>query len=507
MSKAILSLFEEYQKARLKFVQSITELSSRPQNMLPLTSSGALSLLKPLLTDPVQIIQQSAALAIGKLANYSLEIAESIMQNEIISSISYSISSQNRFYKKAACYVIKAVASHNAQLANYVVSCGVLEPLIKTLEEFDPSVKESAAWALGYIARHNAELATQVADAGAVSSLVICLQESEVSLKIVAAQTLSNIAMHNEKLASLVSQEGLRFYAIYISYSDMSLKRNICLLLGNIAKHSNELAVQLVHSFSDLKILISCLLMPDKLLKKNAAFCICEIVNKNEENALKLIEEGVLGALAIYIDKVTDESRLYGIIALGYIGGHAEMLSEAILNINIAEKFKLIMDTETSDYVLAAVCFALGQLGKHAPKHANNIAKVGILISILKAYLREDASEDLKLKAKRALKKIITNLTILRYLEPLLPITDKRIMKYIMKEFISKIPNDSEYKKEFAKRNGLMELKKCRDRMDDTLSAEIMKFIEQNWGTDAARIYSKDYKKYIENELDKLIGD
>ena len=75
MSKAILQPFEEYQKARLTFVQSIADLATRPQNIIALHSAGVMALLRPLLLDSVQTIQQSAALAIGRLANYSEEIA------------------------------------------------------------------------------------------------------------------------------------------------------------------------------------------------------------------------------------------------------------------------------------------------------------------------------------------------------------------------------------------------------------------------------------------------
>ena len=42
---------------------------------------GVMSLLRPLLLDNVPSIQQSAALALGRLANYSDELAEAVVQN------------------------------------------------------------------------------------------------------------------------------------------------------------------------------------------------------------------------------------------------------------------------------------------------------------------------------------------------------------------------------------------------------------------------------------------
>ena len=62
MATPVLHCFEEYQKARISFVQTIAELSTHPQNVEALYSAGVMSLLKPLLLDVVPSIQQSAAL-------------------------------------------------------------------------------------------------------------------------------------------------------------------------------------------------------------------------------------------------------------------------------------------------------------------------------------------------------------------------------------------------------------------------------------------------------------
>jgi hypothetical protein len=175
-------------------------------------------------------IQQSAALAIGRLANYSDDLAEAVVQNEILPQLVslklvwawqycssttctwpvalqacvlkhliipewasrsvmmstngaacserinhlpflvhsqvYSLAEQNRFYKKAAGYCLRAVAKHSPELAQAVIDSGALDSLVTCLEEFDPGVKEAATWCLGYIAGHNTELAQQVVDAG-----------------------------------------------------------------------------------------------------------------------------------------------------------------------------------------------------------------------------------------------------------------------------------------------------------------------------------------------------
>lgn len=58
-----------------------------------------MALLRPLLLDNVPSIQQSAALALGRLANYSDELAEAVVSNEILPQLVYSLSEQNVSFK------------------------------------------------------------------------------------------------------------------------------------------------------------------------------------------------------------------------------------------------------------------------------------------------------------------------------------------------------------------------------------------------------------------------
>lgn len=79
--------------------------------------SGVMSLLRPLLLDIVPSVQQTAALALGRLANYSDDLAEAVVKGDILPQLVYSLAEQNRFYKKAAAFVLRAVAKHSPPLA------------------------------------------------------------------------------------------------------------------------------------------------------------------------------------------------------------------------------------------------------------------------------------------------------------------------------------------------------------------------------------------------------
>lgn len=56
---------------------------------------GVMSLLRPLLLDIVPTIQQTAALALGRLANYNDDLAEAVVKGDILPQLVYSLAEQN----------------------------------------------------------------------------------------------------------------------------------------------------------------------------------------------------------------------------------------------------------------------------------------------------------------------------------------------------------------------------------------------------------------------------
>ena len=502
-NRSILLPFQAYEKARATFAKSIADLAQRSENVMVLNTAGVMSLLRPLLIDPVQSIQTSAALAIGRLANFSEAIAESVVQNDIISQLIYSLSNQNRFYKKSSCYVLRAVAKHSAQLADDIVRSGALPPLMYNLSDLDYQVKEAAAWAIGYIAKHNAELATQVVQVGAIEKLLICLQEPEVTLKRAAVQTLSFISDHSEELAKNIAESGIDIISHYLNFNDTQLRRNICLLLGNIAKHSVDLSLIVWNSLPDPRILLGSLMDPDAHIKRNAAFCICEIVNKGQQNAQKFVEIYGLGVLVDFIGNVKGEPRRYGINAIGFISAHDEKLAEAAIDANAIMYLKDALETEISPEIKGAACYALGQIGKHAPKHAGKVAEQQVLALILHNVLYTNEGDDLNKKARNALQKIILNCRDLKALEPLIKISPPDILCSILEQYRKYLKDDNEFKRDFIC-EGLRYLQeiKCKKDCPKEVSDAIDK-INQFFPQEAINMYSPLYGEKLISDWEK----
>merc|ERR1712094_54260 len=227
------------------------------------------------------------------------------------------------------------------------------------------SVKEASAWALGYIARHTNELAQTVVDAGAVSLL-----------------------------------------AKDISHIDAPLKRQVCSCLSQIAKHSVDLAEVVVEAEIFPRILM-CLKDVDEYVRKNAATCIREIARHTPDLAKLIVNAGGVAAMVDYVTEARGNNRLPGIMTLGYIAAFSETLALAVVVSKGIPPLKDALINEPEDHLKAASAWSLGQIGRHSPDHAKALADANALPKLLAVYLHEASSEDLKTKAKRALKSVI----------------------------------------------------------------------------------------------------
>lgn len=502
-SRAVLQVFEDYQASRTKFVQTIAELAQRPQNIDALQNAGVMQLLRPLLLDTVPSIQQSAALALGRLANYSQELAEAVVMNDVLPQLVYSLSEQNRYYKKAAAFVLRSVSKHSPELAQAVVDAGALCALVECLNEFEPSVKEGSAWALAYIARHNEQLAQSVVDAGAIKQLVLCLQEPELPLKRISASALSEIAKHTQTLAqSIVDNGTITYLAALIQHPDTKLKRQVCSALAQIAKHSTDLAEVIVEAEIFPKILTR-LKDTDMVVRKNAATLIREISKHTPELARLIVNASGDSVLIEFITECSGNIRLPGIMALGYIGAFSDTLALAIIVHQGILPLKDALVNETEDYIRAAAAWSLGQIGRHTPDHSKALAQADIFRKLIDVYMDDCSSDDLKTKAQRALKATLQKCTHLSALEPLLHNTPAKISKYVVQQFAKVLPNDPKARKSFVQSGGLQRIQeiKCDEENSAGLEEYILT-INNCFPPELVQYYSPNYSNELLKKLD-----
>uniref|UniRef100_A0A3B4CS17 Sperm-associated antigen 6 n=1 Tax=Pygocentrus nattereri TaxID=42514 RepID=A0A3B4CS17_PYGNA len=498
--RQVLQVFEQYQKARTQFVQTVAELATRPQNVETLQNAGVMSLLRPLLLDTVPTIQQTAALALGRLANYNDDLAEAVVKADILPQLVYSLAEQNRFYKKAAAFVLRAVAKHSAELAQAVVDCGALDALVISLEEFDPGVKEAAAWALGYIARHNGQLAQAVVDSGAVPLLVLCIQEPEIAVKRIAASTLSDIAKHSPELAQTVVDTGAIAHLAQMTLNpDAKLKvRETAfhvMSLGQISKHSVDLAEMVVEAEIFPAVLAS-LKDPDEYVRKNVTTLMREITKHTPELSQMIVNAGGVAAVIDYLGDSRGNVRLPGIMMLGYVAAHSENLAMAVVVSKGVPQLAICLVEEPEDHIKAATAWAFGQIGRHTPEHARAVAAANVLPKLLNLYLDTQSSEDLQVKAKKALKSVLQKCTYLPALEPLLYEAPSNILKHVICQFSKVLPHDSKARRLFVTSGGLKKVQEIKAEPGSALQ-EYINAINNCYPEEIVRYYSPGYSEAL----------
>ncbi|KYQ54676.1 Sperm-associated antigen 6 [Trachymyrmex zeteki] len=452
-------VFDQYQKARLLFVQSIADLSSKSNNIDCLEAAGAIDLLRPLLVDTIPSIQHLAAIALGKLANHNPRLAHAIIRKDVLSHLLQHIGKQNKFYKKAVLFILRAIAKHSPELALIVVHNDGLQTIVKCLEDFDPGIKEAAAWALGYIARHNKDLAQATVDANAIPLLVLCLQEPELYIKQIGASAISDISKHSTELAQTVVDAGAIFFLA------KTLQANVDAKVKLYIKHLIEILTLEYNYLAQL-----------------------------------VVNSGGIAALIELIGISKSATRLPAIMTLGYIAGHSDQLAVAIIRSEASNsslnqgivQLAVVLQEETDDHILAVTVWAIGQIGKYTPEHAKAVAIANLLSKLVELYNDPISSEDLKAKCYTALKQILQKCMYIEALESLLHDVPPIILKDVLGQFSKILPNDTRARKLFVTSGGLRKIQEIQAEPGTTLS-EYITIINCCFPEEIVRYYSPGY--------------
>ena len=169
----------------------------------------------------------------------------------------------------------------------------------------------------------------------------------------------------------------------------------------------------------------------DVYVRKNAATCIREIARQTPELAKLIVNAGGAAAIVDYISESKGNSRLPGIMTLGYISAFDESLAMGVIVSKGIAPLKDALINEPEDHIKAASAWSLGQIGRHSADHSRALAESDVPARLLAVYM-EAQSEDLKTKAKRALKSIVQMCSYLSALEPLLQTAPPNVLKYVV---------------------------------------------------------------------------
>lgn len=423
--KIVKGHFERFAQARLQFVRSIADCAERAEFLEALLTEDVFGALRPMLHDNVVTVQSTAALALGRVANFSPELAAELVRHGVLADIVGTMSSEGGAHPahlKAGAFVLRCVGKHTAELARACIEAGCVAGLVACLEQLDVSVREAAAGALSAVACHDVATASAVADSGAVPLLCAALQEPEPSLKRAACAALGEIASHEERLARLVVTAGaLPFITPMLRHAEAKVRRAAAVTLGCVVRHASSLAEAAVDARC-LPAVMVCLQDSDSGVRRSSASLLRDIVKHGAELARLAASSGALPSLSEYsTTRATGSDRLPASMAVGFIASFGADLAQAAVDVGSVPALREALLEDREPHLKAAAVWALGQVGKHGPGHANALAKADVL-RVLLEHAQDDSAgvEDLAEKSKRCLRAVLAHCSHIPALQALL---------------------------------------------------------------------------------------
>jgi len=123
----------------------------------------------------------------------------------------------------------------------------------------------------------------------------------------------------------------------------------------------------------------------------------------------------------------TDGFGCAGIMALGYLASFSPELSMAVISSNALPPLVDALEHEPEDHLKGASAWSLGQIGKHTPVHAKEVALVGTMLHLVLCVKAKGSSADLQKKCELSIKIIVNRLDYSPALDSLLNVSDQYI--------------------------------------------------------------------------------
>ena len=419
--------------------------------------------MNPLLKDPVPSIQQSAAIALGRLVSHSARVSDSVCRDDFLDILTQQLKLESKHYKKAAAFVLRSLAKHGEKQAAAIAESGAVPLLVECLSDSDLSVRESSIWAIGYVARHSATLAQAVVDCGTVPILVAIYKESELTLRRIAVSALSDIAKHSDALCKLILDSGIIDQLILdMEHSDVGLKRQVTACLSHLAKHSEHSAATLVkHGIISKAILV--LKDANENVSKNACTIIRDVCRHTESLAKQVIAAGGIAGLVEYLDDIpSGVNRTPALAGLGNIASSSDTLALAVISGGLVPSLASSLLDESEESVRGVTAWLLGQIGKHSPEHARALLDAETLRKLLAVFIHPSSSDDLRDKCEASFKRIVRNVVEVTKLEPLISDTPPRLLTPVVRQLSKILAKSSEGRKQFVQSGCLQRLQRVR---------------------------------------------
>lgn len=550
MSRAVIQPFEEYQRSRIIFVQTVAALAGGKdnRNVELLKRLDAIRLLGPLLTDPVISIKQYAALAIGTLAGADEEIATQVVKDDnghILKLILKSLETSNRFYKKTACRLLGKLSKWKSLASEVVKETpneeNVLKFLVGCLEDCDGEVKQFAANALQKICMNGPDLASAVVQNGAVEPLSLCLQEPDIKLKRQAVLTISSIVKHSRDLATTVSDKNdtLSIILHYLQTKDTMLRRQVLLCLSYIAQNSPDKAIQIISTLNN-QILEENIggiekmggvyaalgqtpvetKAADPICQQNALTLLYNIAIHGQSPATQVSAKIKCETLIKFLEQNKGTTRNAGLQLLATLVKNSKEQAQQIIRLQGHKVIALCL-CESKPSTIFHACEAIEHMASIQEQDivnklvenleigvGENVRYYNIPYILLELTLNKNAERKLSEQAKSALMNIIHNNTNLDALKQLLDrpnyegVDDVKygeILGEIVRKIHDLLSEFKNYKKKLIEDKTLKKLIKLKSTYRNL--EEDLKSFSEHYSPEIMNYYSDEYEQKIKEQV------
>ncbi|KAI9175852.1 hypothetical protein H9P43_006216 [Blastocladiella emersonii ATCC 22665] len=439
------------------------------------------------LDSPNRFYKKSAAFVLRAVARHSPELAAHVVDAHAVDALGACLQDFDPGVKESAAWALGYIAKHTTELAQSIVDAGLVPSLVMCLQEPEVSLRRIAASALSDLSKHSAQLAQAVVDAGSIPPLVALIGSNDAKLKRQAVCALSQVARHSVDLAEAVVDADI-FPRILLHFRDMdgAVRRQAAVLMCELAKHAPDLAQLLVNAGAVTALVDYLGEARGAVARVPAIMALGYVAAFSETLALAVVvAQGIPALMEVLSTEAEPTVKAACAWTLGQIGRHSPDHAKALAAHAVLPKLLALLTqpsnagaqsasppgsagsggraSSASPSKQRAAMMNMGGSGNgHAIDQTDDSVGAttsgstghggGAMVGADAAAAEyTDATADMKLKAKRALKAILEKTLALDALDPLVKLrTPPNILKHVLAQLAKILPNDVASRRRFV---------------------------------------------------------
>jgi 3-methyladenine DNA glycosylase AlkD len=240
-------------------------------------------------------VKESAAWAIGYIAQHTPDLAQSVVDAGAVPLLVLCIQEPEITLKRISASAISDICKHSPELAQAIVDAGAVAYLAPLILHPDSKLKRQVCSALSHIAKHSVDLAEVIVEAEIFPNILNCLKDNDLLVRKNSAMCIREVAKHTPELAKLiVNSGGAAALVDYVSDAQGNNKLPGIMALGYISAFSETLALAVIVSKGIAPLKDALISEPEDHIKAACAWTLGQIGRHTPDHARAMAEGDVL---------------------------------------------------------------------------------------------------------------------------------------------------------------------------------------------------------------------